>query len=168
LLLAAMLVAAMVAAGCGGDDTPDEETGELVRYEVNGGRLVFDLDSPDDRSVVPIPDAVLVVERNARATFRVADRPAKRFTVAPAEFQDLAAAVDEVDFASAEAEFGGGAAQGRPTFSVSHDGTTLHLGDDFAAITYGEGPELADQVADLLGILGQIAGRGSHAPRRAD
>jgi hypothetical protein len=102
------------------------------------------------------------------AVFRVADRPPKRFRVDGTELQDLAAAVDEVDLASAEAEFGGGAAQGRPTFSVSHDGTTLHLGDEFAAINYGEGPELADQVADLLDILGRIASRESLAPRRAD
>lgn len=155
---AGLFASLLFLIGCGSND--ESPADELVRYEIVAGELSFEFGEPQD-SVVPVPDALLVVGEDGEATYEFADHPQIEFRLDDAELSDLEAALDEISFEEADQELSGATEQGLPALSVTHDGTTVHLGDKYLEINYGEGPVVADQMSDLLDELESLLG---HAP----
>jgi hypothetical protein len=158
ILVTAASIGLLFFSGC--DDDGSEDSGEIVRYEIDAGEFNFDIGEPQD-SVVPIPHTLLVVQTNGRASYEFADRSQIDFRLSEDDLSRLESDVNSIDFEEADAELSGETREGLPAFSVTHDGTTVDLGDEFTAINDGEGPEVARQMNDLLNELDSLIG---HAP----
>jgi hypothetical protein len=154
-----------VCAGCGGSES--DESGELLRYEIEAGELDFSFDEPQD-SVVQVPDAVFVVETDGRATYDFADEPTIHFRLSDAELSRLRSELDAIDFQRADEELSGPTTGESPKFSLTHDGTTVELGDEANEINYGEGPIVADQISDLEERLGRLLRRVPAVEKASD
>jgi hypothetical protein len=155
-----LLLGFVTLTGCGTNDAASKDSGELLRYEISAGKLRFVFGEPQD-SVVPIPDSLLVVQTDGEATYKFADQPEIEFQLEEADLSRLESDLDEIDFEEASDTIGGPTKKGLPAFSVTHDGTTVDLGDRFTAINEGEGPAVADQMNDLLSGLDKTV---NHAP----
>ena len=163
--MAAVVLALVVWAGCGDDES--DENGELLRYEVNAGELDFSFDEPQD-SVVRVPNALLVVRTDGRATYDFATERTVHFRLSDDDLAKLKSDLDAIDFEEADEELSGPTTEGLPSFSITHDGTTVRLGDEATEINYGEGPPVADQISDLEDRLGGLMRRAPGVEEATD
>src|SRR3954463_3985764 len=85
--------------------------------------------------------------------------PVVKFRLSKQQLNDLNATVDDIDFAEADETLSSPPLKKSPAFLLSHDGTTVTLGETFTAINRGEGPEVADQIFDLLDQTEAFLGR---------
>ena len=126
---------ALLAAGCGDDDTTTADTGTLVTYARTGG-------------VASMPVS-LEIQPDGSATVEAGVDPAREtFEVASEELEQLRSELDAADFESFEPPAVPSGCADCYAYEVTYDGTT---------VSYDESQEVPASITAAVAHLSQIA-----------